>query len=144
MSESKAASDDKPVDEGRRKRWLPLESNPELLNGYMKRLGLKLDVASFTDVYAPDEWALAMVPRPVHAVVFLFPIKEVTEKHKADEEARIKAEGQTVSDKVFYMKQYIGNACGTIALLHAAGNMADAGALGARRVRKTRKALAPR
>lgn len=29
---------------------------------------------------------------------------------------------QVVSDKVYYMKQTVGNACGTVALLHAAGN----------------------
>jgi len=42
---------------------------------------------------------------------------------KKEEEARIDTNGQIVSDKVYYMKQTVGNACGTIALLHALGNV---------------------
>ncbi len=43
-------------------------------------------------------------------------------KYEEDERARIKAEGQTVSPNVYFMKQTVGNACGTIGLLHALGN----------------------
>ena len=39
-----------------------------------------------------------------------------------EEEARIKKDGQVVSPSLFYMKQTIGNACGTVGLLHAIGN----------------------
>jgi hypothetical protein len=52
----------------------------------------------------------------------LFPIKEVTEKHKADEQSRINQEGQEVSDNVYFMKQVVGNACGTIGLFHSIAN----------------------
>jgi ubiquitin carboxyl-terminal hydrolase L3 len=40
-----------------------------------------------------------------------------------EEAARIEREGQVVSSNVYYMKQTVGNACGTIGLLHAIGNM---------------------
>lgn len=36
--------------------------------------------------------------------------------------AGIEAAGQDVSPSLYYMKQTIGNACGTIALLHAVAN----------------------
>jgi ubiquitin carboxyl-terminal hydrolase L3 len=38
------------------------------------------------------------------------------------EEGRIKEEGQEVSSDVYFMKQTIGNACGTIGLIHAVAN----------------------
>jgi ubiquitin carboxyl-terminal hydrolase L3 len=43
-------------------------------------------------------------------------------KFKAEERAEIEKSGQTISPKVFYMKQLIGNACGTVAVMHALGN----------------------
>lgn len=61
-----------------------------------------------------EDWALSMVSQPVLAVLFLFPVKEASEAHRREEEARVKAEGQTVSPKIFYMAQEIGNACGTV------------------------------
>ncbi|KAK0139455.1 Ubiquitin carboxyl-terminal hydrolase isozyme L3 [Merluccius polli] len=42
-----------------------------------------------------------------------------------EEEAKIKAEGQEVSPDVYFMKQTIGNACGTIGLIHAVANNQD-------------------
>ena len=47
------------------------------------------------------------------------------EKHKDEEAARIKSAGQVVSPDLFYMKQTIGNACGTVGLLHTLGNCRD-------------------
>lgn len=42
----------------------------------------------------------------------------------------IDAKGQEVSPSLYYMKQTIGNACGTIALLHAVANNRQALGLG--------------
>ena len=41
------------------------------------------------------------------------------------EKERIEKEGQVVSPSVYFVKQTIGNACGTIGLLHALGNCQD-------------------
>ena len=65
----------------------------------------------------------AMVPRPVVAVILLFPIEGETGE-LANQEAHKEAGGQG-SGSVFYVKQKIGNACGTIALLHAMANNRD-------------------
>lgn len=35
-----------------------------------------LFVRRFTDVFSTEDWALEMVPSPVLAVLFLYPIKE--------------------------------------------------------------------
>ncbi|KAH9124254.1 hypothetical protein LEN26_008434 [Aphanomyces euteiches] len=105
------------------KKWFPLESNPQVMNEYIKRMGVAEDAEyGFCDVYSTEDWALEMVLRPVLAVVMLFPIKPASEEHTKEQRGRIEREGQVVSDKVYYMKQTVGNACGTVGILHALGN----------------------
>jgi len=41
---------------------------------------------------------------------------------KQKEHEKIEKEGQNVSNKVYYMKQLVGNACGTVAVMHALTN----------------------
>lgn len=66
-----------------------------------------------------------MIPRPVQAIIFLFPITEAYEKFKAEEEARITKCGQYISPEVVFFKQTISNACGMIALLHSLASSDD-------------------
>ncbi|XP_061698020.1 ubiquitin carboxyl-terminal hydrolase isozyme L3 isoform X2 [Syngnathoides biaculeatus] len=76
----------------------------------------------FGDVYGLDPDMLGMVPRPVCAVLLLFPITEKYEAFKLEEEERLKSQPQEVSSNVYFMRQTIGNACGTIGLIHAVAN----------------------
>ena len=46
-------------------------------------------------------------------------------KYEQEEDERIQREGQVCSSDVFFIEQSIGNACGTIGLLHALGNCKD-------------------
>lgn len=39
-------------------------------------MGFPTAAYQFQDVLSTEEWALEMVPQPVAAVIFLFPIKE--------------------------------------------------------------------
>ncbi|XP_059356054.1 ubiquitin carboxyl-terminal hydrolase isozyme L3 isoform X2 [Carassius carassius] len=102
-------------------RWLPLEANPEVMNQFLRQLGL-VPTWQFGDVYGLEAEVLSLVPRPVCAVLLLFPITEKYETFRQEEEAKIKAQGQEVSSDVYFMKQTIGNACGTIGLIHAVAN----------------------
>lgn len=77
------------------------------------------------DVYGLDADMLAMVPRPVLAVLLLFPINDQFENFCKQQHEEITAKGQTVSDKVFYVKQNISNSCGTIALIHSIANNSE-------------------
>lgn len=109
--------------------WLPLESNPETINPYLVKLGFKSDY-EFVDVLAVEDWALEMVPQPVKAVTLLFCIKPGTEEYDAAQKARITADGvPAVDPSVYFTKQTIGNACGTIACLHVVANTAEEGDL---------------
>ncbi|KAF6146123.1 hypothetical protein GIB67_015561 [Kingdonia uniflora] len=85
-------------------------------------LGLPEDEAEFCDVYGLDEELLEMVPKPVLAVLFLYPITDETEAERMlQKESSEKKPG----GRVYFMKQTVGNACGTIGLLHAIGNVSS-------------------
>jgi len=101
--------------------WLPLESNPEVMNKFLVGLGVP-ESWSIHDVLGLEEDLLAMVPQPVASVIFLHPINEKAESHKAEQQSSIESSGQDVSENVYFMKQFVGNACGTVALLHAVAN----------------------
>ncbi|KAH8996183.1 peptidase C12 ubiquitin carboxyl-terminal hydrolase 1 [Lactarius hatsudake] len=104
-------------------RWIPLESDPELFNDWAHKVGLVESDAEFVDVYGLDDDLLDIVPKPVKAVILLFPIRGKLEELREAEEAQIKENGQVpVDPTVFWIKQTIPNACGTIGLLHALTN----------------------
>ncbi|XP_040607682.1 ubiquitin carboxyl-terminal hydrolase isozyme L3 isoform X6 [Mesocricetus auratus] len=105
-------------------RWLPLEANPEVTNQFLKQLGLHPNW-QFVDVYGMEPELLSMVPRPVCAVLLLFPITEKYEVFRTEEEEKIKSQGQDVTSSVYFIKQTISNACGTIGLIHAIANNKD-------------------
>jgi len=105
------------------KQWIPLECNPKVFNELAKKAGLISSQATFQDVYGLDDELLGMVPQPVKAVILIFPeYKEVVERRKA-EDAKFAKDGQTKLDKtIFWVKQTIGNACGTMAIIHTLAN----------------------
>ncbi|XP_078258421.1 ubiquitin carboxyl-terminal hydrolase isozyme L3 [Rhinoraja longicauda] len=90
----------------------------------MQQLGLHPSW-EFGDVLGMDLEILSLVPRPICAILLLFPVTEKYEIYKQQEEAKIKAEGQKVNPRVYFMKQSIRNACGTIGLIHAVANNQD-------------------
>jgi ubiquitin carboxyl-terminal hydrolase L3 len=106
------------------KTWAPLEANPDVLNKYCRGLGLPEQVA-FTDILSTEDWALEMVPAPVLAVLLLFPISDAEEKHRGEENDRVASMGQAVPPALWYTKQTVGNACGTIGVLHSLVNNRD-------------------
>jgi ubiquitin carboxyl-terminal hydrolase L3 len=58
--------------------------------------------------------------------MFIFPITENSEKHRAEEKATITEAGQKVDESLFYMHQYARNACGTVGVFHILGNLPPA------------------
>ncbi|ALC39373.1 Uch [Drosophila busckii] len=106
--------------------WTPLESNPEVLTKYIHKLGVS-PAWAVTDVIGLDDELLACLPNPVKAIIFLFPISDAYEKHRAEEHERIKtgAEPQKHPEDLFYMRQFTHNACGTVALIHSVANNKD-------------------
>jgi len=103
-------------------RWLPIESNPEVMNSFLRKLGVP-DSWEINDVFGLDEELLLMLPQPVLSLLLLFPIND--NYHKFAKEMDEQMEGVKISEKVFYMKQTISNACGTVALMHSIANNTD-------------------
>ncbi|KAI6001923.1 hypothetical protein EDD15DRAFT_2158060 [Pisolithus albus] len=104
-------------------RWIPLESNPEVFNDWAYAAGLNKSQAHFEDVFGLDDALLAMVTPGVKAVCLCFPCTETIETKAREEDAKIREAGQQpVDPTVFWMKQTISNACGTMALIHALSN----------------------
>ncbi|KAL8064636.1 hypothetical protein ABFX02_01G103900 [Erythranthe guttata] len=101
------------------KRWLPLEANPDVMNQFLWGLGVAPGEAECFDVYGLDDELLEMVPKPVLAVLFLYPLTKQSEEERIEQDSAIK----DLSSEVYFMKQTVGNACGTIGLLHAVGNI---------------------
>uniref|UniRef100_A0A3B6NSB4 ubiquitinyl hydrolase 1 n=1 Tax=Triticum aestivum TaxID=4565 RepID=A0A3B6NSB4_WHEAT len=97
-------------------------------------LGVTEGEAQFCDVYGLDDELLAMVPQPVLAVIFLYPLTSLDEKvEEYDASATSTAGGKRSrkmlildsSKKVYFTKQTVGNACGTVGVIHAIGNAAS-------------------
>ena len=63
-----------------------------------------------------------MIPKPVVAIIFLYPVNDISKQSRQEEKEKLTRQGQDISDKVIYFKQTIGHACGMMALIHALAN----------------------
>ena len=69
-----------------------------------------------------DKISLDMIPKPVAAIIFLYPVNDIAKQFRQEEKEKLTRQGQNISDEVIYFKQTIGNACGMMALIHALAN----------------------
>ena len=90
-------------DECKTQRWLPIESNPEVMNKFLHNCGLPEDKWAISDVYGLDEALLAMLPQPVLSLMLLFPINEKYEEYCGKQEETLKNSPQ-VNSKNIVMK----------------------------------------
>lgn len=109
------------------KSFVPLESNPEVFSELSHSMGLSKSLA-FHDVFSIDEPdLLAFIPRPVYALILVFPVSESYEKYRKEEDSKkpidfyTKIAGTSQQDSLWY-RQTIRNACGTYAIIHALTN----------------------
>ncbi|XP_014237381.1 ubiquitin carboxyl-terminal hydrolase [Trichogramma pretiosum] len=103
--------------------WVPLESNPDVMTKFMHTLGVPKKWG-LVDVYGLDPELLALVPKPVAAVILLYPISPNTEQYKAELEKK-EIEKGTKNNNVYHLDQYVSNACGTVAIIHSIANKLD-------------------
>ncbi|EJU02138.1 cysteine proteinase [Dacryopinax primogenitus] len=118
-----ATNDGHPQSEYQKKHYVPLESDPDVFTNLIHNLGASrslgfVDVLSLTD---PD--LLAFVPRPVLALILVFPdFGDYAVRYAKDQANILEYEGCGEGEEVVWFQQTIGNACGLYAILHAVCN----------------------
>lgn len=109
------------------KHYVPLECNPDVFNELIHSLGVS-EAVGFHDVWSLDEPdLLALIPRPCYALILAFPISPTYEQYRKDADKNLQDDyyngiSGTSKEQQLWFKQTIGNACGTMAALHATAN----------------------
>ena len=93
------------------------------MTALIRKLGVATSL-SFHDVYSIDDKdLLAFVPRPVYALIFVFPhTPAYMEVMRAEDADKQEYEGCGDEEDVIWFKQTIGNACGMFGVLHGVCN----------------------
>lgn len=100
-----------------KKTFIPLENNPAVFDDLIKRLGVSSKVG-FYDVYSLDDPSLlSMVPRPVHALIFIAPAPVYYKTREAydgyDGHKKITYDATGEDEPVIWFKQTIGKQLAT-------------------------------
>lgn len=106
-----------------RKHYIPLESSPEIFTELIHKIGVSTEV-QFHDVLSlEDPDLLALLPRPVYALVLVFPTSDEYESHVLESDKNV-SEYSLSGDQesVVWYKQTINNACGLYGILHSISN----------------------
>lgn len=91
--------------------WIPMESNPDVINSFLRSVGVKPCV-KVVDVLGFDDELLQMVEGKVEGLLLLYPMSKSTNEN-VDEKAK---------EKLYFMRQTIRNACATMAIVHLLAN----------------------
>ena len=99
------------------------ENNPAVMTRLAIQLGLSPEL-QFYDVYSLDEPELsAHIPRPVMALLVIIPLTSAWHRDREAEDAgKNDYAASGPEEPVIWFKQTIGNACGSIGLLHSTIN----------------------
>lgn len=112
-----------PLSCDRKTHQIDTENNPEVMNVLAAKLGLS-PALTFYDVYSLDsQEELQHIPRPALALLVIIPLTPSWAADRVAEDADKETyAGQGESEPVIWFKQTIGNACGSIGLLHSVIN----------------------
>lgn len=111
-----------------RKMFTVLENNPEVMNHLARTLGMD-DKLSFYDIYSlTDPDLLAFIPRPVFALLVIIPLTPTWNQARTSEDAdKSDYTGKGEDEPIIWFMQTIGNACGSIGLVHSLLNSRASG-----------------
>jgi hypothetical protein len=91
--------------------WVEMESEPAFFNVMLKEMGVR--GIKVNEVWSMDDNCMAMLPRPVHALIFLF-------RYQATDKTKLETE---CPKQVWYAEQVPDFACATFALLNIVNNI---------------------
>ncbi|KAI9788708.1 MAG: hypothetical protein M1835_002140 [Candelina submexicana] len=106
-----------PASEDDRKNWkgfCEIESEPAFFNVMLHEFGVR--GIKVQEVFGLDAELLALLPQPVHGLIFLYQWRE---EDPSDQETKC-------SERVWFANQTIENACASVALLNIVNNVPDA------------------
>jgi len=96
------------------RKWIPMESNPIVMNQMLWSIGVD-PLWQIIDVCGLERDSLDFIARPVAALILcsqlFYDVQRINDDNHDNEDSDI-----------YFMRQTIGNACGTIALIHAIAN----------------------
>jgi ubiquitin carboxyl-terminal hydrolase L3 len=107
--------------------WKPIEANPEILKDYTKRLGGP-EKCEFYDVFSIEDWAIDMLPPDIDGLLLVYSIttlsslKDEERNFEYNEKIKNNAALSNIHKSIWFMKQTVENACGTVALFHLFAN----------------------
>ncbi|KAF2715636.1 cysteine proteinase [Pleomassaria siparia CBS 279.74] len=106
-----------------KKHFTMLENNPEVMNKLAHDLGLSPKFG-FHDIYSlTDPDLLAFIPRPALALLVIIPLTPTWDEARiAEDKDQADYEGCGESEPTIWFKQTIGDACGSIGLVHCCLN----------------------
>lgn len=105
-------------------KWSALESCPAIMNKFLDNLGVSKEWR-ISDIPSFDEELIYLVPSPILAVLLLFPFSKEDDKYCKDQEDNAENKSEETNPNLYFMRQTISNACGTVALIHAIANSFD-------------------
>lgn len=106
-----------------RKYFVPLESSPEVFNRLIWHIGVAPSLAFHDVLSLEDSELLDLIPRPVHALVLVFPTAGDYERKRRELAAtNLPETEQDEGNDIVWFKQTIHNACGLYGILHAVAN----------------------
>lgn len=108
------------------------ENEPEVMNTLARRVGLAPHTLEFHEIISLEEPnLLGPILRPVLALLVIIPMTPAWKAYRQAEDAEMLANAHQTADthaKPIWFPQIIGNACGSIGLVHCLLNVpADAG-----------------
>ena len=71
--------------QGDNENWKPLESNAQVINPYIQKMGLKTQQFSFQEILSTEDWAIEMIPKPVLGVLFLYELTNPQMQYKTQQ-----------------------------------------------------------
>jgi ubiquitin carboxyl-terminal hydrolase L3 len=101
-----------------------LENNPAVFNALSRKLGLSPDL-EWHDVYSLTEPSLlSLIPRPVLALLVIMPFTPAwgAVRTAEDKDKPLTYPGKGPQEPVLWFQQTIGEACGSIGLIHCVLN----------------------
>lgn len=106
----------RPLTAAEKSQWqgfCEIESEPAFFNVMLQEFGVRN--VKVREVFSLDPDFLAMLPQPIHALIFLF-------RYRTD---AVNKQQKTCPEHIWFANQSYGNACATVALLNIINNIPD-------------------